>query len=78
MEYLCATSTAGAMAVIAVVGSHRVPRSPAGHMNVGCLASPALDKIAKVSPDTSLRRGEGWRRWVQGGAAPEGSGARRR
>jgi len=56
MEYLCATSTAGAMAVIAVVGSHRVPRSPAGHMNVGCLASPALDQIAKVSPGTYASR----------------------
>jgi len=56
MEYLCATSTAGVMAVITVVGSHRAPRSPAGHMNVGCLASPALDQIAKVSPGTYASR----------------------
>jgi len=45
MEYLCATSTAGAMAVIAVVGSHRAPRSPAGHMNVWLLG------LTDIGPD---------------------------
>ena len=45
MEYLCATSTAGAMVVIAVVGSHRAPRSPAGHMNVWLLG------LTDIGPD---------------------------
>jgi len=37
--------------------------------------SPNLASLLCQHPATCLRRGEGWRRWVQGGAAPDPSGA---